>query len=163
MTTKTIEGNVADTILSEPIKLKVNGHEFVIPRPTLGTMIEVSKMVSKYGVKEYDMTPNEMPTEAMRLAREMDGVDEVLAMLILGRKKAYKGGISLFGFEIRRPNYKRYAEWLRDNITPQGMANVLIGVMSGMESGFFLATITSLSKMNLLKPTKQTAQTASGQ
>lgn len=159
----TIESKVAASILAEPIKLKVGDNDLTIPRPTLGTIIEVSRMVSSFTECKFSLNPNDMPIEALRIAREFKGIEDVVAMLVLGRKEALKGGITLFGHTIREPRYKRYGRWILDHITPQGMANILIAVMAGMDSAFFLATITSLNKMNNLKPTKETAQTQSGQ
>lgn len=156
----TTEQKVADTILNEPIRKEIDGVKFEIPRPTLATIIEASKMLSAFNVEDFSQDQINMHTEVMRLAKEYDGIERVLAMFVLGYKKAKQGGLYLFGKRIIRNNLDRCAEMLKTTLTPKGLAMLFVEIMASLDSAFFLALITSLNKVNHLKPTKET--TASG-
>lgn len=152
----TLEQQVADTILAEPLQIKVGGKTIKVPRPTLSTIIEVSKMISTFPYVEFDINSEKIIHETLRIAQQYDGFEEVLAMLIIGKKRA-KATISIFGKEIVLfDRVKRYAKRLKDTLTPREMAQAVVTIFSSMDCGFFLATITSLNNINHLKQTNQT-------
>lgn len=155
---KTAENRVAETVLEKPIVVKIQGKKYIVPRPTLGTIIEVSALVSEFGETEFSQDFIDAPTEVLRIAKQYRNLPRILATFMVGVKK-YK--ICGFTFTNSR-KIRRMERFLENTITPQEMATVLVEIFSSMECAFFLATITSLNKINHLKPTT-TSPTASGQ
>lgn len=151
---QTAENKVAGAVLEKPVTATINGKTFVIPRPTLGTIIEISSMISEFKEMEFSQLVAESPTEVLRLAKHFKKLPRILAFMILGAKSAVKR-ITIFGktFVFDRP-LRKLEKWISENATPKEMAELIVNVFSTMECGFFLACITSLNKVNHIAPTK---------
>lgn len=155
------EQKAAGAILQKPITVKIGTKQYDVPRPTLGTIIEVSGMIADYKDTEYNETPTDPVSETLRIAKEYDGLERIIAMIILGAKVARKE-IKLFGRTIwRSKRLERLAQKIKEEMTPKEITEALIAVFSTMDCAFFLITITTLHRVNHLTPTKGT--TASGQ
>lgn len=156
-----VEALIADTINQNPIKIKFRGKEMEIPRPTLGTMIEASKHISKlpeFGVK---MDAASAVQQSLNVAKDCGKIAEILAIFILGKKDMYKE-YRLFGFTIRKVDRVKKLAAEIENMTSQEIADIMVAVFSSMDCAFFLGIITSLQGINTLKRTT-TETTASGQ
>lgn len=156
--TKTAEERTAETVLEKPITVTLGKKTYNIPRPTLGTIIEVSGMVSKFGEYEFSQDFIESPTEVLRLAKHYGALPRIVATFVCGVKKYSAFGITF----TNQRKISRMERKIANTMTPKDMATILVEIFSSMECAFFLATITSLNKINHLKPTT-TSPTASGQ
>jgi hypothetical protein len=149
-----IEQSVADTILGNTLKVRISGKVVDVPRPTLSTIIEVSKMVAEYPFVDFNTTNEKLVPETIRIAKEFDGIENVLAMLIIGKKRS-KVSFNVLGREIVLfDRVKRLGRKLKDDLTAREVAEIIVQIFASMDCGFFLATITSLNTINHLKATK---------
>jgi hypothetical protein len=159
-TSQNVEERTADAILQKPIEVRIGKKTYQVPRPTLATIIEVSAMIAEYKDVEYDETPDDPVSEVLRVARHYDGMERILAMIVLGAKAARKE-YKVFGFTVCRSHrLDKLARVIKETLTPQDITEMLIKVFGTMDVAFFLVSITSLHRVNHLKATKGT--TASG-
>lgn len=155
------EQKTAAAILQKPIEIKIGKRIFEVPRPTLATIIEISAMIAEYKDVEYNETPDDPVSEVLRVAQYYNGIERILAMIILGAKKAKKT-YKIFGLVILKSHrLDNLAKKIKENLTPKEITETLIKVFGTMDCAFFLITITSLHRVNHLRTTKGT--TASGQ
>lgn len=147
-----IERLISDTINNNPIKMELRGKELEIPRPTLGTLIEVSKHIAtlpKFDI-EQDMT--KVVAQTLAVAKDCGKIPEILAILMLGSKNLvteYK----IFGKTIlKRDRIKPLASKLEE-LNAKEISDILVKVFSEMNAAFFLGIITSLNGINITKPT----------
>ena len=156
-----IEKLIADTINDSPLKVKLRGKEIDIPRPTLGTLIEVSKRIAEFPEMPENIKSEAIVPTALNIAKDCGKLSEIMAILILG-KKGMSTEVRLFGKTLwRRDNVKKLAAEL-DHITAEEYAEILIKVFREMNCSFFFNIIITLRDINQLKKTK-TEATASGQ
>ena len=156
-----IEKLIADTINDNPLQIEIRGQKIDIPRPTVGTIIEVSKHISEFPEMPQNIKTAAIVPSALNIAKDCGKLGEIMAILMLGKKGMYTE-FRLFGRTIyRRNNVKRLATEL-EHLTTEEYANILITVFKGMNLSFFLNIIISLQDINQLKKTK-TEATASGQ
>lgn len=155
---ETTEQKAAGAILQKPITVKIGTQTYDVPRPTLGTIIEVSSMIAEYKDTEYNETPTDPVSETLRIAKEYEGLERIIAMIVLGAKEARKE-IKLFGRTIwRSKQLDKLAKKIKEEMTPKEITEALIAVFSTMDCAFFLITITTLHRVNHLKATNQTTQ-----
>lgn len=157
----TTENRTAAAVLQQPLTVKIGNDTYNVPRPTLGTIIEISSMISEYKDTDYDDKSADPVAETLRIAKEYNGLERIIAMIILGAKAAKKE-IKLFGRTIwRSTRLEKLAKKIREEMTPKEITEALVAVFSTMDCAFFLITITTLHRVNHLRETKKT--TASGQ
>lgn len=148
-----IEKQVANAILQKDIEIVLGSRKIKVPRPTLGTMIEVSKMISEFGITDVKTDLQNALTETIRIAKDCDKLADILALLILGTKKAVSR-IKIFGISITiKDRQKRLKKEILENLSPKPIAEAIAAIMGEMECGFFLSIITILKQGNILKPT----------
>ena len=148
-----IEKQVANAILQKDIEIVLGSRQIKVPRPTLGTMIEVSKMISEFGITDVKTDLQNALTETIRIAKDCDKLADILALLILGAKKAVSR-IKIFGISINIKNrQKRLKKEILENLSPKPIAEAIAAIFGEMECGFFLSIITILKQGNILKPT----------
>ena len=156
-----VETLIADTINNNPIKIKFRGKDMEIPRPTLGTLVEVSKHIAK--LPEFDVKTETAVAvqQTLSIAKDCGKIAEILAIMILGKKNMTKE-VRICGITVRKVDrVKKLAAEIED-MTSQEIAEVMVAIFSSMDCGFFLGIITSLQGINMLKKTT-TETTASGQ
>lgn len=155
------EQRTADAILQKPIAVKIGRKTYQVPRPTLATIIEVSAMIAEYKDVEYVDMPDDPVSEVLRIAKDYDGMERILAMIVLGAKAARRE-FRVLGWTVwRSKRLERLARKIKEEMTPKEITSVLIDVFGTMDCAFFLISITSLHRVNHLRTTKRT--TASGQ
>lgn len=148
-----IEKQVANAILQKDIEIVLGSRKIKVPRPTLGTMIEVSRMISEFGISEVKTDLQNALSETLRVAKDSDKLADILALLILGTKKAVSR-IKIFGISITiKDRQKRLKKEILENLSPKPIAEAIAAIMGEMECGFFLSIITILKQGNILKPT----------
>lgn len=148
-----IERQVANAILQKDIEIVLGSRKIKVPRPTLGTMIEVSKMISEFGITDVKTDLQNALTETIRIAKDCDKLADILALLILGTKKAVSR-IKIFGISITiKDRQKRLKKEILENLSPKPIAEAIAAIFGEMECGFFLSIITILKQGNILKPT----------
>lgn len=148
-----IEKQVANAILQKDIEIVIGSRKVKVPRPTLGTMIEVSRMIAEFGISDIKTDLQNALSETLRVAKDSDLLADILALLILGTKKAVSR-IKIFGISITiKDRQKRLKKEILENLSPKPIAEAIAAIMGEMECGFFLSIITILKQGNILKPT----------
>lgn len=148
-----IEKQVADTILQEKTEIIIKGNTYYVAPPTIGTLIKVSGLISQ--IPEIDTQTDNIIYESLNKAKYCEVMGEILATLIVGSK--YK------------PIFKRFnkkdklAKIILDDLSPSDYSDKLAMILARMDVGSFFGSISFLNGVNLLKPTKKTPQTQSGQ
>jgi hypothetical protein len=149
----TIERQVADAILQNDIEVEIGAKTIRVPRPTLGTMIEVSRLISECGFEEVEATAERALTDTLRMAKDSEPLADILATLMLGAKNTERS-IKIFGLTIlTRDVRKRLKRQILDNFTPKTIAETIAKIFSGMECGFFLTITTILNQARITKKT----------
>lgn len=152
-----VENRVSETILEKPVTVKVAGRVFNVARPTLATLMEVSRISAKF--------PSELPSKdvnalqyVLSKARDYgDLIAEVAAVLINGSKPQK---IRWFWRKNKEEDIKA---WLINNASCEEICNIVTVALNHQKIGFFLSTFISLSGTSLTKPTKETEATAFGE
>ena len=148
-----IEKQVANAILQKDIEIVLGSRKIKVPRPTLGTMIEVRRMIAEFGISDVKTDLQNALSETLRVAKDSDKLADILALLILGTKKTISR-IKIFGISITlRDRQKRLKKEILENLSPKPIAEAIAAIMSEMECGFFLSIITILKQGNILTPT----------
>ena len=94
-----IERQVASAILQKDIEIVLGSRKIKVPRPTLGTMIEISRMISEFGISDVKTDLQNALSETLKVAKDSDKLADILALLILGTKKTVLS-IKIFGISI---------------------------------------------------------------
>lgn len=148
-----IEREIANAVLQNDIEVNIGAKAIKVPRPTLGTMMEVSKIVSECGFAEFKLDVENALSDTLKYAKESDKLAEILAMFIIGRKNAVTR-LKIFGMNICiRDRVKRLKIEILDNLTPHSIATALAEIFKQMDCAFFLGIITTLSQVNILRKT----------
>ena len=168
MTEQTIESKVASAILEKPIAtIEIDGVTYNIAPPSIATLILVSEIVSALPQVE-PISRENITSFVLHNAKNYRALGDIVAVLILGAKgltetKTRKTVKSRF-FGLKRVEIEetltidRKAELSKiilDNIRPSIMLNIIIRRLTDLEVGDFFGITTSLSEVNLLKPTKE--------
>lgn len=168
---KTIEQQVAETILQRATEVKVGDKTYHVAPPTTATLILVSEAVSQ--LPHLRLDDKNIVGEVLSVAKDCRVLGDVAAILILGAKgltdtvKRRKR----FAWFSRRAEVTetidRKAELSRElleNYSPSALHNLIASLLSGMDLGDFFGLTTFLTEVNLLRQTKvETETTVSGQ
>lgn len=158
----TIEQRVAQVVLERTADvLVVDGTEYPVAPPTLGTILELSGLVSRLPAPASDGEASLAGILAASPAAEL--VARIAAMLILGAK-AIREDERHRGLTLRRRPQSRLEALTRlilDNCSPAIVSDMISRRLSELQLGDFFAITVSLGAVNLLKPTKE-AETPSG-
>ncbi len=168
---KTIESQVADTVLQRRSEVEVGGVIYEVAPPTTATLILVSEEVSMLPQIEVNKE-TDILTETLRIAKDCSFLGDILAILILGAngitekktitKKRFFGLIEE-ETEIEIDKQKELSELLLRHKSPKELNELTAHILAGMEIGDFFGLTTSLIEINLIKPTREVGTTASGQ
>lgn len=155
----TVESKVAQTILQESKSIEVGGKTYEVAPPSLATLIKVSELVSQ--MPEIDTQTDDPITEALRVAKDSSVIADILATVILGAKriKNFKHFIKIWtlGLIGEKDEYDKLRESLMYDKTPKELSDILTdALVNRMDVGFFFGISTSLSGVNMTKPTKET-------
>lgn len=158
-----VESAAASALLGRSRVCVVDGETFEMPPLTLATLILVSEGVSGLPTVE-KASGEQILWSVLRHARSFGALADIAAVLILGAK----------GLEERRETWRfrlgplrwgrrvevvdrraRLAERIRLNVRPTELFNLVVRRLQDAEVGAFFALTTSLSEVNLLRPTKE--------
>lgn len=78
----------AEAINNEPVELSIGEDKYLVPRPTLRTMMSASKYIEM--LPTINMECDNLTAEMMRYAKSADLIAKIFAVLILGAKPKYK-------------------------------------------------------------------------
>ncbi len=149
----TLESKVAKTILQEKTEVKVGKDTFEAAQPTIATLIEVSKLISK--LPAIQMDSENLLFESLSIAKDTELIGDIIAMLIVGAQAPQKIKINLFKyFSKAERKRKRLARKILFEMTPSEVNTTLILLLSGMNIDFFFGIITSLFEVNLLRQSR---------
>lgn len=166
-----VEDKAAEVLLQKPLELKVGNNVYKIAKPTLATLMEVSRYVA--------MLPN------IEKIEQKDAVSFVLsnankygrvlaniaAVLIVGignkskcRQNEKKRKIKWF-WQQRKPNkIELMSDEIMNSASCEEVCMIISGALSYQKIGFFLSTIISLGGANISERTKnETGATAPGE
>jgi len=168
---KTTESRVADTILERTQEIKLNGQTYQVAPPTTATLILVSELVATLPAVKLD--PGNVFSETILIAPECKPLGEIVAVLILGAKniKQTKTVVKrrFFGLitettEVTIDKQAELAHTILNELSPRELYELTTQLLTKMEIADFFALTTSLTEINLMKPTREVVKTtASGQ
>lgn len=165
----TIEEKVSAAVLEKPIGvLEINGVRYPVAAPCISTLILASEIISTLPIIEPCNDKNEIFASVMRTAKDFGKLGDLVAVLILGRKglteerEVEEVVTKCHGLIRLKRKVKvvvdrkaELAELILDNVRPSVIERVLIRRFNDLEIGDFFGITTSLSEINLLKPTKE--------
>ena len=178
---KTIEQQVADTILQNPTdEITIGERAYPIGQPTPATLILVSGLVSQ--LPDMDANSDNVLAEVLVKAKDCRIIGKILAALILGAKRIKENRKIQVTAEYteKRWSWKKFrTETIRhkevsyegeyqylskqvlDECTTEQLRELITRRLLEMQVADFFALTTSLSAINLLKRTKE-VETAFG-
>lgn len=178
---RTIEEIVADTILQGNMTGKVitiDGKDYRITDPTPATLMMVSAEVSK--MPHIDMHPDNILLEVLRTAKNAKPIGRIAAIMILGAKRIMEHNKVTLCKQTKRWSWRHFRyvhEWTESNsvneldyltkviltsITIQTLSDFITERLKELQIGAFFGLTTTLSEVNILKPTK-VVETAHGE
>ncbi len=162
---RTIEQIVADTILERPIdSIEIEGELYKVASPTIGTLIKVSELISQLPAVPADAKDEDARFIALAFAKDYALLCDIVAVLILGEadSEPHWGWIEARTPILKLP-YKRrayidkrakLAAAIRKAMRPSAIWEIFIKRLNMMEVGYFFGITTSLSEINLMRPTR---------
>lgn len=174
MENRTVEQQVADVILGREIaSIEINGEVYKVAPPSIATLIMASEIISTLPIvepisKDDPEKSQKIFREVLKTAKDFKALGELAAVLILGAKGLYEETIieeptrRLFGIlRSKKRTTKtidkraRLAKAIMEEMTPSKLFDLLLNRINGLEIGNFFAITTSLSEVNILKPTRE--------
>lgn len=158
---------VASAILEKAAsEIEIDGRTYQIADPTIATIILISEIISTLPVVE-NVPVEQRLYAALHYAKDYKAVGDICAILILGAKglnveEEITEEKRLFGVfkrkRTRRVRTNKRAELSRliiENMRPSVVFDCIVSRLQDMEIASFFAITTSLSEVNILKPTKE--------
>lgn len=158
-----VEERAADTLLQKKLEVRVGNNVYHIAKPTLATLMEVSRYVS--------MLPNSIETEQDNMipcilssANEYGRVlAKIAAVLIVGIGKGEKSlqtkkkkKITWF-WKKKEDKIEIMADEIMNTASCEEISQIISSALSYQSIGFFLSTIISLRGASVSNPTKKEA------
>lgn len=173
---KTIEQQVAQTVLQQPKEIKIGDKTYKVAPPSLATLILVSEAVSH--LPHIKLDDKRVMQEVLSVAKDCRELGDIAAILIIGakhindevkrqqtkRKRLLWGLFSKTRTEtIIETRKEALCRELLEDIKPSELHNIIAEILLQMEVGDFFGLTTFLTEVNLTRQTKvETAPTASG-
>lgn len=165
---KTIEKKVADTMLQKPVEITAGGAVYVVPTPTLATLLHVSEKISEL---PEDIGSDSSAGRIFCDLKQCRKIAEICSIYILGEKRISQdnpSGIRAFLKlnHIKHPSVldkmtqKILSEW-----TPTDLMVVFKSLLDQSNLNDFFVVTTFLGETNVIRPTKveKKETTAAGQ
>jgi len=162
---QTIETKTAETVLETPFSVSVGGKSYEVARPTLSTLIEVSKFISQLpeSIETVEQNDDAILKEVLSIAFDCGYLGDIVAILILGSKgiKPTTKAITVkkYGFipikkTISVNPQAELSQIILEELDPKELFNMTISLLHKLEVAFFLSTLIFLKGVNLLRKTK---------
>lgn len=174
---KTIEEQVAQTVLQQPKEIRIGDKTYSVAPPSLATLILVSEAVSR--LPNIQLDDKRVMQETLAVAKDCRELGNVAAILIIGakhindkverhqttRKRLLWGLLSKAHTEtIIETRKEALSRELLEDVTPRQLHSIIAEILLQMEVGDFFGLTTFLTEINLTRQTKVgTAPIASGQ
>lgn len=174
---KTIEEQVAQTILQQPDEIQIGGKTYSIAPPSVATLILVSAGVSR--LPHIRLNDNRVMEESLSIAKDCRELGDIAATLILGAKhindkvesrhtakKRHIWGLFSTTKIVTTTETKKeqLSRELLEEVTPRELHNIIAQILLKMQVGDFFGLTTFLTEINMMRSTKVvTEATASGQ
>lgn len=178
----TLEETVAKTILQANTTgstIEIDGCKYEVTEPTPATLMLVSAEVSKMPKVSYNS--DNVLYETLRTAKDTTPIiGKVAAILILGAKRIRENRKISYGRQVRKWSWRHFkhytawetseekteleylAEYIAESLTIATLSEFIGKRLGEMQVGDFFGLTTSLSAVNILKPTKE-VETARGE
>lgn len=172
---KTIEQQVAEAILQRATAtIEIAGKSYDIAPPTPATLILVSELTAQ--LPTIDRNTKDILGETLRTAKDSKVLGRIAATLILGAKRIREAHTVTIG-TTRRWSWRRLrfetteetmpevdfiARTVLEEVSTVTLAKAIGQRFLDMQVGDFFGLTTSLSETNILRPTREVEQTASG-
>lgn len=137
----------AETIGEKPISIKIGESTYTLCRPTIRTMIEVSRLIGLY--PSIKLEKGHEINSLIKVAKDVEPLGMIVATLILGY---YKCGIKEMVYKWK---INRLAQKILNQHTCKEIAQALVELLARLEIVDFFGITTSLSEINLTKITKE--------
>jgi len=149
----TIESKVAETILQSKKEINVGGKVYFISAPTVATLIQVSKLISKLPAAK--LSSENFIYESLSIAKDCEIIGEIAATLIIGvSKETITKGILSKWFRKDKNVFKELGSELLLSVSSAELETLIIEGLKCLEVQPFFQIITSLLEVNLLKATR---------
>ncbi|MDR1197529.1 MAG: hypothetical protein LBK94_00755 [Prevotellaceae bacterium] len=159
----TIEKITCDAILQNPIAITVCGKEYHVAPPSTATLIEVSKYISQLPELNINKDGN-VVMETLSIAKDCEALGDIVAILILGKKNLITEKKRLFGLiKYKVDNQKKLAGEILLNLSTEELNDLFVKLLNLLKVDFFFDITIFLKDVNMLKKTKMSETTASGQ
>lgn len=166
-TTMTVEQRVASAILERKLAtIEIDGVKYDIAPPSVGTLILVSELASTLPVMP-TVEKDKQVYAVLRFARDFKVIADIAATLILGANALTRIDEETLTerkwllFKRTRTVRKtidaraELADKILRYVSPSVLFQVIVKRLEDMEVGYFFGITTSLSEVNILKPTKE--------
>lgn len=179
-----IEKRVVDTVLERQTDtLNIDGREYPLAPPTLGTIIMVSELVAT--LPRFNMEQENLLYEIMKEARNCQTLGKIAAVLILGAKRvkenrkvptgrmveipAENGSYfsRIFRSRVRKARSKetiaevdKLAETVLNEVSPATLHALVSRRLLDMQITDFFGLTTSLTTKNQIEPTREVGDEA---
>lgn len=164
---ETIESKTSRAILEQPVStIDIGGKRYSVNPPTIGTLIMASEIISTMPMMiKHDGDPSEedVLNESLMIAKDYKRIGELMAVLILGAKEAGRSNrmverinrlIWFIPFVRFKSKTERLSKRILDNVGPRRGMDLIVSILSCMEITSFFALTTSLSGINMTRPTR---------
>lgn len=161
---KTAEQRTSESILQKGKTLKIGSETFYMPKPTVGTIIMISEIIST--LPHFDMSKGtSLVQEIMAHSKDMKPLGDAVAVLILGAKevirqkektsqKSKKQHFWQFWKKTQTTEYERISKKALEDLSPVELNTIISECLNDLNLGVFFGLTTSLTTANILKPTK---------
>lgn len=160
----TVERQVSDAVLQEPLKVDLNGTVYTVARPSAATIIEVSKYIASLPIAPFAKGEHDILTYVLAYAKDCEAIGDIAAILVLGKKNliSTKEIVTKRFFGIYKKvktvevnNRVPLAKELLENCTNEELLDLIQRTLDLQHIAFFFSIITSLNEANILRKTKE--------
>lgn len=158
-----LEEKTADTLLQKPIEVSIGEKTYQVARPTLATLIEVSKYIAKLPNTGTIEKKNIVPF-ILSNAKDCGLIlANIAAVLIIGaqnikkvsEKRKKKRFLWFCKHEtIQISNIDLLSQEIANNISSEDLSKLISITLEHQNIGFFLSSIISLSGVSVTERTK---------
>lgn len=151
---KTIEKKVSETLLQEDRIVTIGGVEYKAAPPSTSTLVKVSELISELPFDVLDV--NKAATETLRIAKDCDKLNEILAVMILGYPRRSKRTLR-YKLKLRR------LAGVISEVSPEECHKALTRLLPLLQVADFFAFTAFLLGIRVTMATRKVETTASGQ